>query len=368
MFQEFYITQENGEEKDILNKGSVWCAYYVSNILKQFNLTPVGRANVDRIISDLEQKWWMHLESTTPAKHIPVWSILVRESHHWETYNKMHKHIGFYMWNEQAISNNSIHFTGMQDAWYVPVQHHYTYDWQRPLTTILTRDWSNPFANRLYHYELDIPCISSVWENNLREHWLSSDEIFFRSGQSDGLQDGRLCWVACVLMALSHLQWVRDDNTSTTKHTLKDCIQYADTKITYTNAQTGEEKTVSCFTKETWRYHSWLLFILEQLAKKDNATQTGILGDFTKESFLQLAQDVFKKNISGEKTVLIASVTPHFNTTKEKKWGHLVVVVWLDYNGFETSIIVCDPLWTAKKQLPLDVFLDSCSGKYIIIK
>ena len=359
MFQEFYI-----DEKDILNKWAVGCAYFVSNVLKQFNLTSVWRANVEKIVSDLETKGRTHLDPTMPPQDIPVGSIIIREAHHGETYDKMHKHIGFYIWDEQAVSNNSIHFTGMRDAWYVPVQHHYTYEGTRPITAILTRDRNDPFSDRLYHYEIDIDCISSIWEENLRSQWLSDEEIFFRSWKDDWLQNGRLCWVACVLMALWFF-WKSDETGG--KPTFKNAIQYANSPITYTNAQTGEQKTVPCFTKETWRYHSWLVHIAEQLASQNWFSIKGSIGDFSKKTFLSLTQDLLRKNNNWEKKVMITSVTALFDTKKEKKWGHLVIVAWLDFNGHETSVIVCDPLETQKKQLPLETFLDSCSGKYFII-
>lgn len=360
LFQEFYI-----DEKDILNQGAVGCAYYVSNILKQFNLTPVGRANVDRVVSDLEKKWWTHLPTTTPANNIPAGSVLVREASHGKTYNKMHKHIWFYIGDEQAISNNSIHFTGQVDAWYVPVQHHYTYNWQRPLTHILTRDRDNPFADWLYHYELPIDCIQWNDEETLRAHWLTNEEITFRLGKDDWLEDGRLCGPTSVLMSLAYFG---------IPSILQEYVTFADTPITYTNAKTGQEKTVSCFTKETWWYHSWLIHIAKTLAEKKatESTQgqkiTASLGDFSHDSFLPLLKNVLINNLQWKKTCLITSVSPYFDVTKNPKWGHLIVVAGIDYNWYETTLIVCDPLEKIKKQLSLSQFLDSCSGKYFILQ
>lgn len=353
MFQEFYI-----DEKDILNKWAVGCAYFVSNVLKQFNLTPVWRANVEKIVSDLEIKGRTHLDSTTPPQDIPVGSILVREAHHGETYNKMHKHIGFYIWDEQAVSNNSIHFTGLHDAWYVPVQHHYTYEGTRPITAILTRDRNDPFSERLYHYALGLTCTKGNDEDTLREHGLSQVEIDERLGKNEWLKGGKLCGPTCVLIALQYF-----GITST----LKDYIAYANKTFSYTHWITGEKRTAQYFTKPTGRYHGWLISIAKELSGKKWKEIIGTIWDFTHENFLQIAQESLKKNIQWEKSVLLASVTPYFDTKKEKKWGHLVIVAWLDFNGHETSVIVCDPLEAQKKQLSLETFLDSCSGKYFII-
>lgn len=351
MFQEFYINN-----KDILNQGSVWCAYFVSNLLKQFNLTPVGRANVDRVIVDLEKKWWSHLPVTTDAKQIPAGSILVREASHGETYNKMHKHIGFYIGDEQAISNNSIHFTGLVNAGFVPVQHHRTYNNTRNITAILSWDRDNLFADWLYHYELPMECINATNEETLQKQGLSQQEIEFRLGKNEWLKNGRLCGPTCIVMAL---QYFGIDTT------LQQYIPFAEEKITYINAKTGEEKTVSCFTKETWRYHSWLIHITKTLAKDNEITSS--LWDFSRDTFLPLAQEILTKNNNWEKTVLIVSVTPEFEVIEWKKWGHLVVIAWIDYNWDEMTLIICDPLSATKKQLPLQNFLDSASGKYFTI-
>lgn len=355
IFTEFYIN-----DTDILHTGAVACAYFVSNILKQFNLTPAGRANVVRVVEDLKIKWRTELSLDTPADQIPAWSVLVWEWSYWETYGKIHHHIWFYVWDEKAISNNSIHFTGMESEGYVPVEHHYTYENQRALTHIFSRDWNNPFADCLYHHEIDVKHICAVGDEKLAQQWLDTEEIIIRSGQKEWLQYGKLCGAACVAMAVQYF--------NTNPVTLKECIAYADTPVTYYDTKRNIEKTVTCYVAGIGRYHSGLIHMASQLANKHDITIQWSVREIARDSFLELVQECLKKNIAWEKNCIIASVTLWFDTSKEKKWGHLVLVAGLDYNGNEHSILVHDPIEHTKKQIPLIQFMESFSGNYIILE
>jgi hypothetical protein len=360
MFQEFYV-----DDKDILNQWSVACAYYVSNILKQFNLTPVWRANVPRVVEDLKEKWWTEIAIDTHADKIPAWSVLVWESSHGDTYNKMHHHIGFYIGNELAVSNNSIHFTNLDEAWNVPVQHHYTYNNQRQLTYIFTWDRHDIFAPRLFHYEQNIPFIWGTWEDHLASQWLSQQEIFFWSGKKEWLEYGRLCGVSCVSMALRYF--------GVATATLKDCIDYANTPIHYITP-TGQEKSATCFVQPIGRYHSWLIHIAQNIWKKHNLTIAWTTHQWTSDDILNLLKTILVDDNAWKQQVLIASVSLWFKKKEWKQWWHLVILNGLDFNGHELSVVCLDPIGTwkwvlnqAKILIPREKFLESFSGNYIIL-
>lgn len=358
------------DEKDILNNGSVSCAYFVSNLLKQFNLTAVWRTNVPKVMDDLLDKWWHPMNPTTDPSNIPAWSILVREWSYWETYWKIHRHIGFYMWDEKAISNNSIHFTGLADAWLVPVQHHYTYKWQRQITHIFTRPWDEMFALWLYHYELDLSHIHAIWHKDLAKEWLTDEEITFRSGDKEWMHYGKLCGVSAITIACRYILWVKPEDIR-----LKDCLQYANYTITYMNSKTWQEQSAQCYTPGIWRYHSWLIHIASELGIMHHHLIIWSLHSCPPEKFMYFVHTMLRNNNVNnsagniwKKEVLIASVTLHFNTTKEKKWWHLVTIAWVSYNELGLHLIIHDSIDTEKKYISRDQFRNSFSGNFIILE
>ncbi len=107
----------NGKKKDILKNGKVSCAFFVSSILALFPLFKLIKypphATVDGTIKDLKESGWQKIAKPK------IGSIIV-----WEKIdfgNKdFHKHIGFYIGNNKAISTNS--FKKGQ-----PAVHHWTY-------------------------------------------------------------------------------------------------------------------------------------------------------------------------------------------------------------------------------------------------
>lgn len=101
----------NGKRKDILENGELSCASFASSILYLFKLISDVHATVRGTVADLERSGWSEINS--PQKG----AVLV-----WETENfdhTTHKHIGFYITENQAISNNSK--KGQ------PILHHWTF-------------------------------------------------------------------------------------------------------------------------------------------------------------------------------------------------------------------------------------------------
>jgi len=120
-FQSLFA-QVDGLEKDITKKGKLSCAFFTSSVLKIFSQIKNLHATVSGIIKDLEKSGWKEIK--IPQKG----SILI-----WESKNG-HRHIGFYLGNNKAISNNSQKRT--------PQIHHYTFNNKRKIESIFHKNFS----------------------------------------------------------------------------------------------------------------------------------------------------------------------------------------------------------------------------------
>lgn len=120
MFQHVYVL-DNDKEKDILKGGELSCAYYVSCILKLFNLINQEispHAMTGGLIKNILNNGW---EET---KELKAGNILL-----WE--EKLgHQHLGFYLGKDKAISH--------RDEKKTPIIHHYTYENKRKIIKIFT--------------------------------------------------------------------------------------------------------------------------------------------------------------------------------------------------------------------------------------
>jgi len=114
----------NDEKKDILEDGKVSCAAFTSAILLQFGLIQKGHATVDSTIKDMEESGWYKINESKEG------CVLVWEPT--ELDGSTNKHTGFYIDNDQAISNSYAKRT--------PQIHHWTYDDTRK---IIAMYWHN---------------------------------------------------------------------------------------------------------------------------------------------------------------------------------------------------------------------------------
>ncbi len=97
IFKNFY-TEINGRELDIMENGGLSCAFFVSSILTIFGLIKKIHGTVDGVVADLKKSSWKKIAKPK------IGSVLV-----WQ--EKMfadgpHKHIGFYVGHNQAVSNS----------------------------------------------------------------------------------------------------------------------------------------------------------------------------------------------------------------------------------------------------------------------
>ncbi|HXF44021.1 MAG TPA: hypothetical protein VNK70_00965 [Candidatus Paceibacterota bacterium] len=92
LFRNLYA-KVGGRKTDLLRNGKLSCAFYVSSILKLFDLIGGIHATVDSTIDDLRRSGWSKV--TKPeAGSVLVWERL-----------KGHKHIGFFIGAGRAVSN-----------------------------------------------------------------------------------------------------------------------------------------------------------------------------------------------------------------------------------------------------------------------
>jgi len=98
LFRNFYAIV-NGRRTDIMRKGELSCAFYVSSVLVLFKFIKTIHGTVDATVKDLKESGWKIIRKPK------IGSILVWEKADFGRAG-IHKHIGFYIGNNKAISNN----------------------------------------------------------------------------------------------------------------------------------------------------------------------------------------------------------------------------------------------------------------------
>ena len=110
MFRTYY--DANG--KDVLENGNLSCAYYVSSILHLFSLIDRPHFTVSGTEFAMINAGWYEIKKPRRAC-VVLWEPLIQNG-------KSHFHIGFYIGDEQAISNrssleavgeHSLHYSGL---------------------------------------------------------------------------------------------------------------------------------------------------------------------------------------------------------------------------------------------------------------
>ena len=138
MFRNFYA-KINGQKKDVLENGELSCAFFASAILHLFQLIKEPHRTVVSTIKDMEESGWRKIKKIKQGS-VLVWENL--ESSDKGEVRKFHKHLGFYIGGEKAISNSS--HLGM------PKEHHLTYGARdgKPVRKIETIYWHKKLVNK----------------------------------------------------------------------------------------------------------------------------------------------------------------------------------------------------------------------------
>lgn len=121
LFQHFYA-EVKGKKTDITQGGKLSCAFFVSSLLSMFHWITRVHGTVEGTQKDLEARGWKVIKK--PKKG----AVLLWESQDFGQQG-IHKHIGFYMGSEKAISHS--------DKRRCPVEHHWTFHSKRQVELIL---------------------------------------------------------------------------------------------------------------------------------------------------------------------------------------------------------------------------------------
>ena len=106
-WRNFYI-KEKGKKKDVLEEGTLSCAFFVSTVLVIFELVNKVHFTVVGTLKEMEDSGWYKI------KKPKLGSVLV-----WEEKFDQNKHVGFFMGDNSAISNRS--------SLHKPGRHHFTF-------------------------------------------------------------------------------------------------------------------------------------------------------------------------------------------------------------------------------------------------
>jgi hypothetical protein len=102
MFKNFYI-EEDGNKRDVFSNGEYSCSYFVGSVLCLFTQQDKPHATVVSTIRDLEQHGWEKVGINEIGEgDIIVWEPIEFN----DEPGVLHPHIGFYIGNNQAISND----------------------------------------------------------------------------------------------------------------------------------------------------------------------------------------------------------------------------------------------------------------------
>jgi hypothetical protein len=110
----------NGKREDIVHNGATSCAFFVTSILKIFNLIKELHLTVKSAEKDLKESGWqiIKVSSKMPEGSVIIWKKQLPTDKELRKKEK-HYHIGFYLGEEKAVSIWAYHN--------FPVIHHWTY-------------------------------------------------------------------------------------------------------------------------------------------------------------------------------------------------------------------------------------------------
>lgn len=116
----------DGVRTDVTRQGELSCAFFVSALLAAFGWLDHVHATVAGTEKVLPNHGWSLVDSPAPGDLL-VWESQVVER------GESHAHIGFYLGDDQAVSNSS--------TTRVPEKHHWTYEGTRQVRAIYRRQW-----------------------------------------------------------------------------------------------------------------------------------------------------------------------------------------------------------------------------------
>ncbi len=121
MFRNLWA-EVDGIKKDLTEDGNLSCALFVSSLLGIFKLIKEPHATVDGTLRDLAETGWQEIKEPRVGC-ILVWAKIDFRENLGE-----HRHIGFYVGNNRAVSNDSKEGC--------PREHGYLFDGSRQIEKI----------------------------------------------------------------------------------------------------------------------------------------------------------------------------------------------------------------------------------------
>lgn len=77
LWKHLYIAKQDGSSTDILQDGNISCGYFVSSLLKQFNLSPASYANTKSLYQGLLHYGWKEINREGKTENIPLGSLII---------------------------------------------------------------------------------------------------------------------------------------------------------------------------------------------------------------------------------------------------------------------------------------------------
>jgi hypothetical protein len=133
MFQSYFV-KKDGKVLDVLKKGRLSCAVYVSTLLRSFGVIDKLHFTVARTADDLIESGASKIKPT--LKDLKPGDVLVWVSI--QTQGGVHNHIGFYLGNGVAVSNS--------DKKLMVVKHHYLFKGKRKIELALRPNFNQKYA------------------------------------------------------------------------------------------------------------------------------------------------------------------------------------------------------------------------------
>lgn len=132
-----YYALVNGKKEDIVHNGATSCAFFVSSILRIFDLIKELHLTVKGTEKDLEESGWqiIKVSSKIPVGSIIIWQKKLPVDKILRKFGE-HYHIGFYIGNKKAVSLWAYHN--------FPVIHHWTYNKSRKIIRVY---WNKQIKN-----------------------------------------------------------------------------------------------------------------------------------------------------------------------------------------------------------------------------
>lgn len=100
MFRQYFVRAE-GKKIEVLRNGDLACAFYVTSLLRIFGLIDRTHTTLVGSEASMLKAGWFHVKSPK------IGAILVWGPKTSKKSGETHKHIGFYIGHQKAISNNS---------------------------------------------------------------------------------------------------------------------------------------------------------------------------------------------------------------------------------------------------------------------